>query len=93
MAVQFPADLPGGPDGKLQVIAQIKSPVELASTAVQTVIDGALQVRPEAGPFAPALWAPNAPLGLVITICSLLAIVWTVYGFVIVQLVKIKRMA
>jgi molybdopterin-containing oxidoreductase family membrane subunit len=91
MALAFPADLPGGPEGKLRVIAQIKSPAEYAAVSAQATLDGALKVPPEADPFAPALWAPTAPLGLVITICSLLAIVWTVYAFVIAQLVRIKN--
>ncbi|HEV2717113.1 MAG TPA: NrfD/PsrC family molybdoenzyme membrane anchor subunit [Terriglobales bacterium] len=90
IAVPFPADLPGGPEGKIQVVAQIKSPPELATTATQT-LDGASKVLPNKDPFPRALWAPHAPLALLITIGSMLTIVWSVYVFVVVQLIKIRK--
>jgi hypothetical protein len=92
VAVPFPADLPGGPEGKIQVLAQIKSPPELVATATQT-LDGAIKVLPIEDPFPRALWSPNAPLALLITIGSMLTIVWSVYFFVIIQLIKIRKAA
>jgi Ni/Fe-hydrogenase subunit HybB-like protein len=91
IAVAFPSDLPSGPDGRVQVYAQIKAPAEYAAIRAEAVFDGALKVRAEADPFPPALWSPHAPLGLVLTICVLLGIVWSTYSFVVVQLIKIKR--
>jgi Ni/Fe-hydrogenase subunit HybB-like protein len=90
VAVAFPSDLPGGPEGKIQVIAQIKSPPELATIATQ-IFDGASKVPPDEDPFPRALWSPNAPLALLITIGSMLSIVWSVYVFVVVQLIKIRK--
>jgi Ni/Fe-hydrogenase subunit HybB-like protein len=92
VAVPFPANLPGGPEGKIQVLAQIKSPPELVATATQT-LDGAIKVLPIEDPFPRALWSPNAPLALLITIGSMLTIVWSVYFFVIIQLIKIRKAA
>jgi hypothetical protein len=89
-AVPFPSDLPGGPEGKIQIIAQIKSPPELAATVTQT-LDGATKVLPQENPFPRALWSPHAPLALLITIASMLTIVWSVYLFVIIQLIKIRK--
>ena len=91
VAVPFPADLPGDSEGKIEVLAQIKSPPEYASTRAQATLDGALKVRAEADPFPRALWSPHAPLALVLTIVTLLTIVWATYAFVVVQLIKIKR--
>jgi Ni/Fe-hydrogenase subunit HybB-like protein len=90
VAVAFPKDLPGGPEGKIQIIAQIKSPPELAVTATQS-LDGASKVAPNEDPFPRALWSPHAPIALLITISSMLSIVWSVYLFVVVQLVKIRK--
>jgi hypothetical protein len=90
VAVAFPKDLPGGLEGKIQIIAQIKSPPELAATATQS-LDGASKVAPNEDPFPRALWSPHAPVALLITISSMLSIVWTVYAFVVVQLIKIRK--
>ena len=91
VAVPFPADLPGGAAGQIQVVAEIKSPPEYASTRAQATFDGALQVQPESNPFPRALWSPKAPLALILTIFTLLSIVWITYTYVIVQLIKIKK--
>lgn len=93
VAVPFPADLPGDSEGRIQVFAQIKSPPEHAAISAQATLDGALKMRTEADPFPRALWSPHAPLGLVLTIFTLLTIVWSTYAFVVVQLIKIKRCA
>ncbi len=93
VAVAFPADLPGDSEGRIQVLAQIQSPPEHAVTRAQATLDGALKVRTEADPFPRAPWSPRAPLGLVLTICALLAIVWSTYAFLIVQLIKINKAA
>lgn len=90
VAVPFPADLPGGTEGKIQVVAQIKSPPELVTTATQT-LDGASKVVLKEDPFPRALWLPHAPLALLITIGSMLSIVWSVYLFVVIQLIKIRK--
>ena len=90
MAVAFPGDLPGGTEGKIQLLAEIKSPPELAGTVTQ-IFDGASKVLPNKDPFPRALWAPHAPLALLITIGSMLSIVWSVYLFVVIQLIKIRK--
>jgi hypothetical protein len=90
VAVPFPSDLPSGPEGRIQVIAQIKSPPELSGRAIQT-FDGARKVLPNEDPFPRALWSPHAPLALLITIGSMLTIVWSVYLFVVIQLIKIRK--
>ena len=90
VAVPFPTDLPGGLEGKIQVLAEIKSPPELAATAMQA-LDGASKVVPVEDAFPRALWLPHAPLPLLITIGSLLSIVWSVYLFVVIQLIKIRK--
>lgn len=91
VAVPFPTDLPGGIAGQIQVVAEIKSPPEYAATRAQATLDGAPKVQLESNPFPRALWSPKAPLALILTIFTLLAIVWSTYTHVLVQLIKIKR--
>lgn len=91
VAVPFPTDLPGGVAGQIHVVAEIKSPPEYAATRAQATLDGALKAQLESNPFPRALWSPKAPLALILTICALLAVVWSTYTYVLVQLIKIKK--
>lgn len=90
-AVPFPKRLPGGRDGKLEVIAEITAPEEYRSVRTATAVDGGIVVRREADPFPRALWAPRAPLSLVLTISLLLGAVWCTYAYVFLQLRAIRK--
>ena len=88
-AVTFPLDLPG-PDGKLQIIAQVLAPEKYAGAMRETTVGGAAVVPEVDDPFPRAIWAPQAPLPLIISFGTLLVIVWSTYAFVLLQLRKIK---
>ncbi len=90
-AVPFPKDLPGGPGGELRVVVQAETAPDSPPIQIRQTMRGGLITEPENEPFKRALWTPQAPLPLILTVLSLLAIVWATYGFVIVQLIKIKR--
>ena len=91
VAVPFPADLPGSAEGRLNVIAQIKTPEQYASIHAQATLDGALILKPKPNPFPRALWSPQAPVALVATIVALLSIVWTTFAYVAFQLLRIRQ--
>lgn len=90
-AVRFPTGLPGGATGQLQLCAQVKAPAPYVGAYAVITDAGGLLVKPVADPFPRALWAPHAPLPLLIVICSLLAGVWTTYAFVISQIIAIYK--
>lgn len=90
-AVPFPADLPGGMEGQIQVNAEVMAPTELAGTKVEARFDGAARMTPQADPFPRALWSPRAPLPLVFFIFTILAAVWLTYGRVVWQLFSIRK--
>ena len=90
-ATAFPNDLPADYDHNLQVIAMIKTPEQYAFIYDQAKLNGGLPLDIPAEPFPRALWAPYAPLWLLLTIGILLAGVWTTYVFVISQIVLIKK--
>ncbi len=41
--------------------------------------------------FPRALWAPQAPVGLIVTIMLLVGGAWGAYAFVVLQLVAIRK--
>jgi hypothetical protein len=90
-AVPFPVDLPGGTTGQLHIIAAITDPCQYSSVSSQAVFEGARIVPLEMTDFPRALWAPQAPLTLIIAIVILLALVWGTYFYVGVQLIKIRK--
>jgi len=90
-AVPFPKDIPGGPRGQLQVVAEIKSPAAFASLRTEAVFDGAKPLVANADPLPRALWAPRAPYALLIPIVLLLAGVWSAYAFVFAQVLAIRK--
>lgn len=91
-AVPFPTGLPVDGAGEFVLGAEVKSPSAYAGACAQINDPGGL-VPPAAAedPFPRALWAPHAPLPLLIVICSLLAGVWTTYAFVVTQVIAIRK--
>jgi hypothetical protein len=87
-AIPFPADLSGGTTGQLQVIATITDPPQYFSAHDEATFDGALAISPQAKAFPRALWAPQAPLPLILAITIVLILVWGTYVYVVVQLIK-----
>ena len=90
-AVPFPVGLPGGPRGELSLCAELKAPTAYAGACAGITYAGGVIVTPAAEPFPRALWAPHAPVPLLVVICSLLAGVWITYAFVVSQVVAIWK--
>ena len=89
--VRFPADLPGGRDGVLAIVAQVTLPGAGAPVHAEASIDGAKKVAVSDEPLPRALWAPHAPLALIFPIVGLLAAVWSTYAYAIAQIVAIRK--
>ena len=90
-AAPFPANLPGGPDGQLHFVAEVAGTPEYASAMGEAVVASTITRAELSDPFPRALWAPRAPLQLLIPICLLLGGVWITYAFVVGQLIAIWR--
>jgi hypothetical protein len=90
-AVKFPADIPGGPTGTLDVVVQITAPPQYASIRAQSSFSGARKFIPDTEGLPRALWAPRAPYPLLIPIIVLVAGVWLVYAFVFIQVLGIRK--
>ena len=90
-AVAFPTDLPGASDGKLHVIVRIAAPPQYSSISLSAAFPADVQPAPAADAFPRALWAPNAPLALMLSILVLLAGVWLSYLFVVSRILAIRN--
>jgi len=90
-AVAFPSDLPGGPSGELNASAEIKATAAYGGGRAQARFGGARKFMPESVAFPRALWAPRAPVGLLVTLFVLLGAVWGAYAYVVGQLIHINK--
>lgn len=90
-AVKYPADIPGGLDGKLEVVAEIKAPADYVPARAQATLEGARKLVVDPNPFPRALWGRRAPFELLVPIALLLGGVWSAYAFVFAQILAIRR--
>ncbi len=90
-AIPFPSELPGGPDGILIVKARIMAPQHYTSTVARAVFSGGAKKVPSAEEYPRALWAPRAPLPLILAIFTLLSAAWFTYIYVIAQLFGMRK--
>ena len=90
-AVAFPADLPANRMGQLAITARVLQPAAYAGACASQSFKGGVMVVDAADPFPRAIWAPRAPLPLLVIIFGLLGAVWTVYASVLRQLFLIYR--
>jgi hypothetical protein len=90
-AVAFPTDLPASADGKLHAIVRIKTPVQYASVGSTADFSTDVQAPAAEDAFPRALWAPRAPLALMVSIFAVLAAVWLSYVYVIGQILALRK--
>ena len=90
-AVAFPTGLPGDAAGQLQVVAEVAGTPQYAAVTAQSTLSGGTIVAEAQDPFPRALWAPHAPIALIVPIVILLGGVWTTYIYVISQIIAIRR--
>ncbi len=90
-AVRYPVGLPGGATGQLELCAEVKGPAPYIGGCAIIRDGGGRVVRPVSDPFPRALWAPHAPVPLLIVIITLVAGVWITYAFVVTQIIAIWK--
>jgi hypothetical protein len=92
--VDFPLDMPGDASGDLTVIAKVEENDQTgelltsksSNWGVPTDVKNTIDKR--------ALWASaaNAPIPLVVTVVTIVALVWGTIFYIILQVVAIRRM-
>lgn len=90
-AVDYPVGLPAGERGGLEIEAKVVRPTQYAGARGTAVVKADTERAAWAAVSPRALWSARAPLAMVYTIGLVLAIVWGTYGFVVLQIVGIRR--
>jgi molybdopterin-containing oxidoreductase family membrane subunit len=90
-AVKFPAGLAGNSVGELTLIAEVKTPPNLAGTCTEFVSAGGTITPRDPDPFPRSLWSPRAPLPLLVVVFGLVVAVWSTYAYIVFQIIAIKK--
>lgn len=91
----FPIDIPGDATGNVTVIAKIEENDQTGELETSKAINWAVPTTIDHSDPKRALWASadNAPIPLVITVTSIVALVWGVIFYILYQLIAVKRAA
>ena len=89
-AIAYPDTLVGNPPGELRVVAVTGDSTGFGAARVEAVLP-AFATRDSEPQARRALWAPQAPVGLIIAVLGVFAAAWAAFGYVVVQLVRIKK--
>jgi len=90
-AVPFPDSLPGETDGTLKIRALLIAPEAYESREITLALPAIREAPARTRTFPRELWSPRAPVSLLATLLVLLGGVWLTYGYVILQIKKIKQ--
>lgn len=90
----FPTDIPGDAQGNLTVLAKVEENDQTGELLASKETNWGVPTTVKDTVDRRALWATadNAPLPLVITVVSLVALVWGIIFYMLYQLVVINRL-
>ncbi len=93
VSIDFPMDLPGGPEGNVEVLVRLEDDSDFGT--VEANLSKAWGTpKLMAGDSPPReLWSPSPPLWLLLTFITLLLIIWGHYLEVIYKLFKLRKKA
>lgn len=90
---EFPMDIPGDQSGNVTVIAKIEDNEQIGNIEASKAINWAVPTSGDHADPKRALWASadNAPIPLVVTVTSIVALVWGTIFYIMFQLAAIKK--
>jgi hypothetical protein len=91
ITIEFPDDIPGDADGYLEVVARFDQHYLFGTVEKRERIQWGIPTKHEIPESYRALWTQIAPMWMIITLSIMLAGVWSHYIFVIIQLVRIRK--
>lgn len=89
--IVFPSGITGDSLGNITLIAALTDDETFGNVESNASEKWGIAVLPDKDPFPRALWAPRAPIQLILTLSILFGGVWLVYFFVFYQLNRIKK--
>lgn len=87
----YAKSIPGDTAGLLTIAARMDEDEQYGNVENKANTSWGTRLKVEKDPFPRALWEPNAPLPLIITISTLFGGVWSVYFFIFNQMRKIRN--
>lgn len=85
------SELPGDAEGNVTILAKIEEDDNYGNAETKITAKIGKPVPLNAGGFPKALWAPHAPVALVMTFVFLLGSVWCTYIYVLSLTAQIKK--
>lgn len=90
---EIPDDIPGNVNGDIEVIARFNDHYLFGTVEKRETVQWGIPTEYDFEITRRTLWTQIAPLWMIITLSVLLAGVWGHYIYVIIQLLKLKRIA
>jgi hypothetical protein len=87
----FPKNIRGDTEGVINLVVRIEDDEKLGNVENKATESWGISLAVNKNPFPRALWEPNAPLPLIITVSTLFLLVWLFYFFIFYQLRKIRK--
>ena len=92
ITIEFPEDIPGDADGFLEVVVRFDEHYLFGTVEKREKIQWGIPTLHKIPEDQRALWTQIAPMWMIITLSIMLIGVWSHYIFVIIQLIRIKRL-
>ncbi len=92
VTIEFPDDIPGDADGYLEVVVRFDQHYLFGTVEKRQRVQWGMPTKHEIPKSYRALWTQIAPIWMIVTLSIMLVGVWSHYIFVIIQLIKIKRL-
>ena len=92
VTIEFPNDIPGDAEGFLEVVARFDQHYLFGTVEKRQIVQWGIPTKHEIPESYRALWTQIAPVWMIITLSIMLIGVWSHYIFVIIQLIRIKRL-
>lgn len=90
---EIPDDIPGDADGNIEIIARFNDHYLFGTVEDRETIQWGVPTQYDFEVSRRTLWTQIAPLWMIITLSVLLAGVWGHYIYVVIQLIRLRRIA
>jgi hypothetical protein len=87
----YPRNIKGDTEGIITLVVRIEDDEQFGNVEKMATVSWGTPLAINKNPFPRALWEPNAPIPLVITVSTLFLSVWLIYFFIFYQLRKIRK--
>ena len=91
--MEMPDDIPGDPDGYIEIIARFNEHYLFGTVEKRQIIKWGVPTQYDTVAAQRTLWTQIAPVWMIVTLTILLTGVWSHYIYVVISLIRVKRLA